>query len=204
MKNLTKKLDWSKGNGLLPAIIQDSNDGTVLMLGYMNREALEKTLQSKEIWFYSRSKQRLWKKGESSGNILSLVELLTDCDNDTLLLKVQAVGPVCHTGALTCFGSQNTGDLLSDLYKRLLERQKTRDETSYTVSLLQKGIEAICDKVEEEAFEVIKAANQESDQRLSEEIVDLFYHVMVLMISRGLSLKNVYNVVVNRNKTLRN
>ena len=187
-----KVIQWNKGNGLIPAIIQDTDTGQVLMLAYMNRQALAKTLKTKKVWFYSRSKKRLWMKGEESKNSLSVVSCQSDCDGDALLVRVNPTGPTCHAGQISCFG--DTGKLdntIIDLYKIVEGRKNEMPNGSYTVSLFKAGLDRICTKVAEESGEVIKAATKESNKRLTEESVDLIYHLFVLLAQRGLRVDNL-------------
>jgi len=201
----TSNLDWNKQNGLIPAVVQNNETQKVLMLGYMNPESLQKTIHTKKVWFWSRSKQRLWKKGESSGNILELIEIKIDCDQDSLLVLVKAKGPTCHTGKESCFDSEENSEkkdisILSSLYKLLEKRKEKMPEKSYTTSLFQKGLDSICVKVAEESGEVIKAAQKETQQRLVEESVDVLYHLFVLLIYKNISLDQILEEVEKRKK----
>lgn len=198
MKNLIKKIDWKKVSGLVPAIIQEADTGVVLMLGYMNEESLSKTLDSGRIWFYSRSRQRLWMKGETSGNVLEFVGASMDCDRDALLIKAKINGPVCHKGIKSCFEEDNFG--LIELFNLIMQRKKNMPEGSYTASLFKEGLQKICDKVEEESDEVIKAAKRETKERLIEESVDLVYHLFVLLVEKNISLKEVLDLAKLRNR----
>lgn len=175
---------------LIPTIIQDASTGQVLMLGYSNEESLAKTKATGLVWFYSRSKQRLWQKGESSGHTLAVQMLSFDCDQDTILIQVQPNGPTCHTGQGSCFGSNSQGWLytLADL---IVTRQQQLPAGSYTTSLFQAGTGKIVAKVSEEAAEVVKAALTETPQRLTEEAADLIYHLLVLLTQQGVTLKEV-------------
>jgi len=187
------RIDWDKGGGLVPAIVQDADTGAVLMLGYMNREALERTLDSGRVTFYSRSKQRLWEKGESSGHVLTLRDLRLDCDADTLLLQAVPSGPVCHTGTATCFGEPTTPALtfIGELERIVAQRATASPESSYTARLSQSGTRRIAQKVGEEGLEVALAACTEPDAALLEESADLIYHLLVLLRARALSLSQV-------------
>jgi len=178
-------IDFDKSGGLVPAIIQDEQTLKVLMLGYMNREALEKTQASGKVTFFSRSKNRLWTKGEESGNFLNLVSVTSDCDNDTLLVKVKPVGPVCHTGSDTCWGESNQGDFefLNYLQKFIQVRFKEMPEGSYTTSLFKKGINRMAQKVGEEAVETVIEATNGTDDGFLYEASDLVYHLIVLLTS---------------------
>ncbi len=185
---------------LTPTIIQDSLTRRVLMLGYMNDEAFEKTKKEKVVWFYSRSKQRLWKKGETSGNILEVDEILIDCDSDTYLIKVRPAGPTCHTFDDTCFKETNKPDSITDLFSIIEDRKLTMPKGSYTTSLFEEGLEKIAAKVEEESEEVIRAAKTETKQRLIEESVDVLYHLFVMLVYKGLDLKEISAEILKRRK----
>lgn len=185
-------IDWDKGGGLVPAIVQDARDGTVLMLAYMNREALEHTLESRRVTFYSRSRQELWRKGSTSGNELEFHSLRVDCDADTLLIQAIPTGPVCHTGARTCFeGLQPPLAFLSELEGIIAQRIATPTEGSYTAKLFGSGMRRMAQKVGEEGLEVALAACVESDEALIGESADLMYHLLLLLRARGLSLEQV-------------
>ncbi len=196
------KLDFDKNNGLIPAIVQDARTKTVLMLGYMNEEALKKTRETGLVTFFSRSRQTLWTKGETSGNYLKLVEILEDCDHDTLLVKAIPSGPVCHLGTDTCFAEENRSDLwfLEELETVIENRKQQPSETSYTARLLAEGTKKIAQKVGEEATEVVIDGVAGSDERLLEESADLLYHLLVLLHSRDLSLNDVAKVLRKRHK----
>ena len=190
------RLDWDKGDGLLPAIVQDAGSGRVLMLGYMNRDALRTTLGTRRVTFYSRSRQALWTKGETSGNFLDLVEASFDCDRDTLLVLARPEGPVCHEGTPTCFpaaGETATGRLgfLPRLEQVIAARVAGRPEGSYTARLFAEGPARIAQKVGEEGVELALAAVGDDDAKVTGEAADLLYHVMILLRSRGLSLTDV-------------
>jgi|GEM_PF-169 len=182
-------LDFQKLGGLIPVIIQNAQTQQTLMLGFMNREAYEKTRQTGFVWFYSRTRQRLWKKGEESGNALKVLKILPDCDRDTLLIKAIPTGPTCHTGEPSCFGDE--GDALTELFEVIRERKKTLPKNSYTASLFRAGLPHISAKVLEESVEVIHAAKKETKQRVIEEAADLLYHLLVLLAEKNLTLKNV-------------
>lgn len=175
---------------LIPTIIQDASTGQVLMLGYSNAESLAKTKATGRVWFYSRSKGRLWEKGETSGNYLKVVQIAEDCDQDTILITVQPVGPTCHTGQVSCFGSTSQG-VLYTLAELIMTRQQQLPANSYTTSLFQAGKGKIVAKVIEEAAEVVNAALNETPQRLTEEAADLIYHLLVLLTQQGVTLKEV-------------
>jgi phosphoribosyl-AMP cyclohydrolase / phosphoribosyl-ATP pyrophosphohydrolase len=193
-----ERVDWDKNAGLVPAIVQDADDGRVLMLGYMNREALSATLQSGRVVFYSRSKQRLWQKGESSGHYLELCALRVDCDADTLLVSARPAGPVCHTGTATCFGDVAAAmplGFLLDLERIIKERGAADPATSYTARLKASGMRRIAQKVGEEGVEVALAACVEDDAALVGECADLLYHLLVLLNARSLSLAPVLDAL---------
>jgi phosphoribosyl-ATP pyrophosphohydrolase/phosphoribosyl-AMP cyclohydrolase len=195
-------IDFSKSpDGLVPAIIQDAATLRVLMLGYMNQEALDKTLQEKKVTFFSRSRQRLWTKGEESGNFLLLQDVKSDCDNDTLLIKANPVGPVCHTGADTCWNEQNvSNDFLAKLESVITDRKNNPSEKSYTASLFAKGINKIAQKVGEEAVEVVIEAKDNNEELFLNEAADLLFHYLVLLNAKGYRLSNVLNVLKERHK----
>jgi len=200
MKNILTKIDWNKGDGLVPAIIQDAMTDTVLMLGFMNREALAKTVKTGNVWFYSRTRSRLWMKGETSKNILRVARLKLDCDNDTLLIKVQPTGPVCHTGDASCFREKKSTNEIRELFSSIEERKKNAPRDSYTASLFKAGIDRIALKVSEEALEVIQAATKETKTRVIEEATDLLYHLFVLLAKKRVSLKEIENEIRKRKK----
>ena len=190
------RIDWHKGGGLVPAIVQDAASGAVLMLGYMNAAAFDATLERGRIVFFSRSKQRQWEKGETSGHHLQLVDWRLDCDGDTLLLLAQPTGPVCHTGTLTCFGDEALSaatrlSFLVQLEQLIAQRRADRPEGSYTTRLFAQGPRRIAQKVGEEALEVALAAVAEPDEALLAECADLLYHLLVLLQARSLELDAV-------------
>ena len=191
-------LDFSKLNGLIPCVVQDSKTSVVLMLGFMNEEAYQKTLQEKIVTFYSRSKKRLWTKGESSGNNLELVEILEDCDHDTLLLKVIPRGSVCHTGADTCFNEKNEGNEILFLEKIIQDRKRNPKQGSYTTSLFDSGINKIAQKVGEEAVELIIEAKDQDKTLFLNEAADLMYHYLVLLAAKGHSFDEVKSILRQR------
>ncbi len=194
-----EKIDFKKVDGLIPAIIQDIASGRVLMLGYMNEEAVRNTLQSGLVTFYSRSKGRLWTKGESSGNYLNLVSVDLDCDGDTLLVTADPSGPTCHTGDDTCFGNGHTGiSFLADLQKLIAQRKKEKPEGSYTTTLFEKGVDAIAQKVGEEAVEVVIASKNEDRDLFLGECADLLYHLLVLLESKDTNLLEVAEKLQSR------
>ncbi len=187
------QIDFEKLDGLVPAIIQDNTTAKVLMLGFMNQEAYEKTKTTGLVTFYSRTKQRLWTKGEESGNYLNLVDILVDCDQDTLLIKVNPVGPVCHKGTDTCWAETNQDDFffLNYLQQFIQKRFKEMPEGSYTTSLFQKGVNRMAQKVGEEAVETVIEATNGTDKDFLYEASDLIYHLIVLLTSKGYSLDDI-------------
>lgn len=190
-------LAWDKQDGLLPAIVQDADSRRVLMLGYMSREALAKTLDSGQVTFFSRSKGRLWTKGESSGHVLALVSLEADCDRDTLLVQARPHGPTCHLGTTSCFPSA-PGDVLGELQALIRARHAERPPGSYTTKLFDAGVKRIAQKVGEEGLETALAAVAEEDAPLLGEAADLLYHLIVLLQARGLSLADALAVLAQR------
>ena len=195
-------LDFSKMGGLIPAIIQDADTQKVLMLGYMNEEAYQKTLDTGIVTFFSRTRQTLWTKGETSGNFLHIVSIKADCDQDTLLIQVHPDGPVCHTGTDTCWGEENKQDILflKDLQDFIDKRHQEMPEGSYTTSLFQSGINKIAQKVGEEAVETIIEACNGTDERLIYEGSDLLYHLIVLLTSKGYRIEDLANELRERHQ----
>ncbi|GAA3530400.1 bifunctional phosphoribosyl-AMP cyclohydrolase/phosphoribosyl-ATP diphosphatase HisIE [Zobellella aerophila] len=196
------KLDWDKVDGLMPAIVQDCHSGRVLMLGYMNREALEKTQQTGQVTFFSRTKNRLWTKGESSGHVLQLRDISTDCDNDTILAQVEPIGPTCHLGNVSCFNEQQLPSLsfLAELEQVLAARKGADPASSYTASLYAKGTKRIAQKVGEEGVETALAATVHDHDELVNESADLLYHLTVLLQQEGLSLSDVIGKLHERHQ----
>lgn len=192
-----ESLAWEKQSGLLPAIVQDADSRRVLMLGYMSREALATTIASGQVTFYSRSKQRLWTKGESSGHVLTLVGLEVDCDNDTLLVQARPQGPTCHLGTVSCFPNA-PGDVLGDLDALIAKRAIDLPAGSYTTKLFESGIKRIAQKVGEEGLETALAAVVEDDDALLGEAADLLYHLIVLLRARGLDIDAVKRTLAKR------
>lgn len=186
-------LDFGKMNGLVPAIIQDNYTQKVLMLGFMNKEAYNKTVETGKVTFFSRTKNRLWTKGEESGNFLHVVSIAADCDNDTLLIKVNPAGPVCHTGTDTCWGEKNEQDImfLKELQDFIDKRHEEMPEKSYTTSLFKSGVNKMAQKVGEEAVEIIIEACNGTDERLIYEGADLLYHLIVLLTSKGYRIEDL-------------
>ncbi len=195
-------IDFEKMGGLVPAIVQDNVTRRVLMLGFMNKEAYEKTLELGKVTFFSRTKNRLWTKGEESGNFLNVIEILNDCDNDTLLIKAHPTGPVCHTGADTCWNEENSADInfLSYLQDFIEKRYKEMPEGSYTTSLFKSGINRMAQKVGEEAVETVIEATNGTDDRLIYEASDMIYHLIVLLTSKGYRIEDLAKELVKRHK----
>lgn len=193
--------DFSKySDGLMPVIVQDNTSSKVLMLGFMNEAALNQTKQEGKVTFYSRSKQRLWTKGETSGNFLLIKDILVDCDNDTLLVKAAPVGPVCHTGADTCFNESNTSFSLAKLEEVIRNRKNNPNENSYTSSLFKKGINKVAQKVGEEAVELVIESKDNDKERFLNEAADLLYHYLILLQAKDYELKDVIDVLASRHK----
>lgn len=187
-------IDFEKMNGLVPAIIQDNTTRNVLMLGYMNREAYEKTLATGKVTFWSRSRNCLWTKGETSGNFLNLVDIKVDCDNDTLLVRVNPTGPACHLGTDTCWGETNDANpllFLTELQDFINKRHEEMPEGSYTTSLFKDGLNRMAQKVGEEALEAVIEATNGTNNRLIYEASDMFYHLIVLLTSKGLRIEDI-------------
>ena len=187
-------IDFEKMNGLVPAIIQDNTTRNVLMLGYMNREAYEKTLATGKVTFWSRSRNCLWTKGETSGNFLNLVDIKVDCDNDTLLVRVNPTGPACHLGTDTCWGETNDANpllFLTELQDFINKRHEEMPEGSYTTSLFKDGLNRMAQKVGEEALEAVIEATNGTNDRLIYEASDMFYHLIVLLTSKGLRIEDI-------------
>jgi phosphoribosyl-AMP cyclohydrolase / phosphoribosyl-ATP pyrophosphohydrolase len=189
--------------GLIPAIVQDARTREVLTLAYMNRESLTRTIETRQTWFWSRSRNELWHKGETSGNTQEVVELVADCDNDAIVVLVNPAGPACHTGARSCFDlpqSKELGSLLVQLYELIESRQRERPEGSYTTYLFDKGIDKILKKVGEESAETIIAAKNDDPKPLVAEVSDLIYHLVVLLVERGVSLDQIRDELAQRRK----
>ncbi len=193
-------LQFSQYDGLIPAIIQDANTCKALMLGFMNNQAFQKTRKTKRVTFYSRSKKRLWTKGETSGNYLEVVDIKPDCDGDAVLIKARPQGPTCHTGEYSCFGeSPESLEFLLSLYAVILERKEKLPQNSYTASLFQKGAKRILEKVKEES-EVARAATSEGKARVIEEISDLLYHLTVLMAETKVDWRDIEQCLIRRRR----
>ncbi|MDR1624188.1 MAG: bifunctional phosphoribosyl-AMP cyclohydrolase/phosphoribosyl-ATP diphosphatase HisIE [Tannerellaceae bacterium] len=195
-------LDFDKAGGLIPAIIQDNKTNKVLMLGFMNEEAYQQTKETGKVTFFSRTKNRLWTKGETSGNFLSVKQILTDCDNDTLLIKADPAGPVCHTGNDTCFGEQNREDVmfLKYLQNFIEQRRQEMPEGSYTTSLFIKGVNRMAQKVGEEAVETVIEATNGTEEGFIYEASDMIYHLIVLLTSKGLRIEDLLRELMKRHK----
>lgn len=197
------EIDFEKMNGLVPAIIQDTETGAVLMLGFMNKEAYAKTIETGLVTFFSRTKKRLWTKGETSGNFLHVVSVKADCDNDALLIRVHPDGPACHLGTDTCWGEKNEVNplmFLSELQDFIEKRQKEMPEGSYTTSLFEEGMNRIAQKVGEEALETVIESVNGSRERVIYEGSDLLYHLIVLLTSKGLRIEQLANELKTRHK----
>ncbi len=193
-------IDFDKMDGLVPAIIQDDKTLRVLMLGFMNKEAYEKTVETGKVTFWSRTKGRLWTKGETSGNYLNVVSIKNDCDNDTLLIKVNPVGPVCHTGADTCWDEDNDNPImfLTELQRFIERRHQEMPEGSYTTSLFRDGLSRMTQKVGEEAVELVIESMKGDNERLIYEASDMMYHLIVLLTSKGLSIEDIARELIER------
>lgn len=200
MKIEIEQLDFEKVNGLMPAIIQDSASNEVLMLGYMNKEALNKSLESNKVTFYSRTKNRLWTKGETSSNYLNIVELKTDCDNDTILIKVSPEGPTCHKGTNSCFGESDEKGFLYKLEKIISDKIDRNDDNSYTNSLYKRGINKVAQKVGEEAVELVIEAKDDKIDLFKNEAADLIYHFLILLKAKDVSFSEIETILLERNK----
>ena len=196
------EIDWDKGEGLVPAIVQNTDNGQILMLAYMDRAALAQTISSKKVTFFSRSKNRLWTKGETSGNWLDFISGEMDCDADTLLIQARPQGPSCHTGSVTCFNDQTPSNIgfLDQLGALIADRHKTMPEGSYTTSLFAEGKARIAQKVGEEGVELALARMKNDSAEMASEAADLLFHMMVLLEDAGLSLGDAISVLQNRHK----
>lgn len=199
------KIDFAKGDGLVPAIVQDAVSGAILMLGYMNRDAVEQTLARKRAVFYSRSKQRLWEKGETTGHTLDVVDVNLDCDCDTLLVSASPRGPACHNGTQTCFGDEPRFAaaglaFLAKLEAVIEQRAAEKPEASYTARLLEKGVARIAQKVGEEGVELALAGAADSEAKVIEESADLLFHMLVLLRARGLRFADVVRMLESRHR----
>ncbi|MCR9173228.1 MAG: bifunctional phosphoribosyl-AMP cyclohydrolase/phosphoribosyl-ATP diphosphatase HisIE [bacterium] len=192
------KIDFNKVNGLVPAIIQNARTQQVLMLGYMNEEALNTTVESGKVTFYSRTKERLWTKGETSGNELLVQEIRLDCDNDTLLIKAITTGPVCHTGAKTCFNETESKGFLYQLEATIAQRIISQDDESYTNKMFRKGINKMAQKVGEEAVEVVIEAKDDNIELFENEAADLLYHLLLLLRAKNSGLESIERILEDR------
>jgi phosphoribosyl-ATP pyrophosphohydrolase/phosphoribosyl-AMP cyclohydrolase len=201
MTNISSEsVDFQKTGGLIPVVVQDASTKTVLMLAYMNAEALEKTQKEGRLTFFSRSKNRLWTKGETSGNFLNLVALQLDCDNDTILALVNPQGPSCHRGTDTCFDTRNEGEFIPYLEKVIQQRRDQPDDKSYTSSLFQKGINKVAQKVGEEAVELVIEAKDDDKTLFLNEAADLLYHYLVLLAAKGYEWEEVMTILRDRHR----
>ncbi|MBP2617519.1 bifunctional phosphoribosyl-AMP cyclohydrolase/phosphoribosyl-ATP diphosphatase HisIE [Chryseobacterium jejuense] len=194
------KINFNKDNGLVPVVIQDNRTLQVLMLGYMNEEAFEKTQKEKLVTFFSRSKNRLWTKGEESGNFLTVKSIDVDCDQDTILIKVIPTNVVCHTGSFSCFGEKDSKGFLYELEEKISQRIDRKADASYTYSLYQRGINKMAQKVGEEAVELVIEAKDNNDLLFKNEAADLLYHLLILLKAKGFSLEEIEEVLRNRNQ----
>lgn len=193
-----EQIDFSKGHGLVPVIIQDNKTLMVLMLGYMNEEALIKTREEKRVTFFSRSKNRLWTKGETSGNYLRVDKITADCDNDTLLINVTPAGPVCHTGSTSCFGYESAKGFVYELEDIINQRINNNIEKSYTNKLFKKGINKIAQKVGEEAVELVIESKDDNIDLFRNEAADLIYHLLILLRAKGENLESIEEILKSR------
>jgi phosphoribosyl-ATP pyrophosphohydrolase/phosphoribosyl-AMP cyclohydrolase len=192
------KIDFSKGDGLVPVVIQDFNTLQVLMVGYMNDVAYEKTVKEKVVTFFSRSKYRLWTKGETSGNFLHVEEILTDCDNDSILIKVRPAGPVCHTGSTSCFGNESVRGFVYKLEQIINQRIENNTDGSYTNKIFKKGINKMAQKVGEEAVELVIEAMDDNIDLFKDEAADLLYHLLILLKAKDINFQAIEEVLQKR------
>lgn len=193
-------IKFDNNTGLVPVIIQDYLNLKVLMLGYMNQEAFEKTLQEKKVTFFSRSKNRLWTKGETSGNFLKLIDWKMDCDQDTILIKAKPFGPTCHNGTTTCFAEETDKGFLYELQQTISDKIDTDDESSYTNELYKRGINKVAQKVGEEAVELVIEAKDDNNDLFLNEAADLMYHYLILLKAKGFTLEDVEQILKSRSK----
>ena len=193
-------LDFSKGNGLIPAVIQDSSTLQVLMVGYMNEEAYEQTIRGKKVTFFSRSKNRLWTKGETSGNWLFVETIQADCDNDSILIKARPAGPVCHTGSTSCFSEETAKGFIYKLEQVINQRIDENSVESYTNKLFKKGINKMAQKVGEEAVELVIESKDDNIDLFKNEAADLLYHLLILLKAKGINLQSIEEVLKERHK----
>ena len=193
-------IKFDKNTGLVPVVIQDYLNLKVLMLGYMNQEAFDKTLQEKRVTFFSRSKNRLWTKGETSGNFLELMDWKLDCDNDTILIKAKPLGPTCHKGTTTCFAEETDKGFLYELQQTISDKIDNNDENSYTNELYKRGINKVAQKVGEEAVELVIEAKDDNDELFLNEAADLLYHYLILLKAKGFTIEDVEKILKSRSK----
>ena len=193
-------IKFDKNTGLVPVVIQDYLNQKVLMLGYMNHEAFDKTLQEKRVTFFSRSKNRLWTKGETSGNFLELIDWKLDCDSDTILIKAKPLGPTCHKGTTTCFAEESDKGFLYELQQTISDKIDNNDENSYTNLLYKKGINKVAQKVGEEAVELVIEAKDNNDKLFLNEAADLLYHYLILLKAKGFTIEDVEKILKSRSK----
>ena len=193
-------IDFNKGNGLVPVVIQDNNTLQVLMVGYMNEEAFEKTSREKKVTFFSRSKSRLWTKGETSGNYLYVETIQADCDNDSILIKARPAGPVCHTGSTSCFAEETAKGFIYQLEHIINQRIENDTNNSYTNKLFKKGINKVAQKVGEEAVELIIEAKDNNEDLFKNEAADLLYHLLILLKTKGINLQDIEGVLKERHE----
>lgn len=193
-------IDFAKSDGLVPVIIQHAQTMQVLMLGYMNEEAYQKTAEEGRVTFYSRSKQRLWTKGESSGNFLTVKQISVDCDQDTLLIQAEPKGPTCHTGSTSCFGEETAKGFLYQLEQTIHDRIDNNSETSYTNKLYRRGINKVAQKVGEEAVELVIEAKDDDDDLFKGEAADLLYHYLILLKAKGMEINDIETTLKTRMK----
>ena len=193
-------IKFDKNTGLVPVVIQEYLNLKVLMLGYMNQEAFDKTLQEKRVTFFSRSKNRLWTKGETSGNYLELMDWKLDCDNDTILIKAKPLGPTCHKGTTTCFAEETDKGFLYELQQTISDKIDNNDENSYTNELYKKGINKVAQKVGEEAVELVIEAKDNNDELFLNEASDLLYHYLILLKAKGFKIEDVEKILESRSK----
>jgi phosphoribosyl-ATP pyrophosphohydrolase/phosphoribosyl-AMP cyclohydrolase len=194
-------IDFNKGSGLVPVVIQDNNTMQVLMVGYMNKDALKKTQEDGKVTFFSRSKNRLWTKGETSGNYLFVKEITADCDNDTLLIKVNPAGPVCHTGKKSCFDEETSKGFIYELEQVVNQRIDNDVQDSYTNRLFKKGINKVAQKVGEEAVELVIEAKDDNPEMLKNEAADLLYHLLILLKTKKVSFSDIEEILKSRHKS---
>lgn len=197
-----KNINYEKGNGLIPCIVQDNSTLQVLMLGYMNQEAVDQTIETKKVTFYSRSKERIWVKGEESGNFLEFISMQVDCDNDTLLIVAKPTGPTCHTGTKTCWKEEKSTSygVIERLENVILDRINNPNDKSYISDLVSKGINKVAQKVGEEAIETVIEAKDNNDDLFLNESADLFFHYLILLQAKGFKLDDVLTILSTREK----